>query len=59
MVERSNGYRTRPVRGEGEYLRGLLILSEPFAQVALLRERVVSYFIFESPAVGLLGFRSD
>ena len=58
MVERRNGYRTRPVRGEEEYLREFLIFSEPFVQAALLRERVVSCF-FESPTVGLLEFRSD
>ena len=48
-----------PFRGEGEYLRGLLIFSKPFAQATLLRERAVSCFIFESPTVGLLRFRSD
>ena len=29
MVERRNGYGTKPVRGEGEYLREFLIFSEP------------------------------
>ena len=58
-VDRRNGYGTGPVKEEGEYLRGLLIFSEPFARAALLKKRVVSCFIFESPAVGLLGFRND
>ena len=43
-VDGRNGYGTRPVRGEGEYLREFLMFSEPFAQAALLRERTVSCF---------------